>query len=174
VKLKNIIVSSIFMYIILIVFEIISSTVLPAFFSNDLRPNFYILFTLFICFFIDLPVTALLIYLVQLVHSAFSFQGWAEGTFIGVLFFVIFNYLKEYIRLSRNFYIIIISFLSMLVWSSITFLFMYLKTSNSALIISKLFPTVVESFLLALTAPFLFAFLSKVWSVEDYREGYNF
>ncbi len=147
--------------------EIVTATILPAFGWHEYRLTFNVLIIIFLAIRLDSPLVPWMIMGLQTVHSVFSVEGWALGTFAGLIVMLSANYLKEILHLTTAFMTMFTVQLFQLIWYITVTLIICLKISNFekfGLIIWSFIP---GSILLSLLSPILFWVLEQVWRVPS-------
>ncbi len=149
--------------VILILFEIISSSVFPMLGVIKYRPAFSLILILYLGFKVESPFVALQILIIEYVHSFFTIDGWAMGTFAGIVICMIISYTKDLVHFSSFVITSVVVEIFQVVWFVIVSLLIYLKTSNFEIIIDKFWRFIPESLLIAILAPYFFILLDKIW-----------
>lgn len=143
--------------------EVFVSSVIPAMFSTFHIPQFMPLFVLFMGIKWDSPLRPIYILILNLIHASFSTEGWAIGTFLGVLLAWPLSYLREIAHFGSTFVLIIFSFLFHIVWFYLgTFVFA-MKNDQYHLLGDYSLSILLKSILLALLTPILFKILDRFW-----------
>lgn len=145
--------------------EIVTSTVLPALGWYEYRLTFNVLIIIFLAIRLDSPSVPWMIMILQMIHSIFSVEGWALGTFAGLIVMMSANYLKEVLHLSTAIVTMATVQIFQLVWYVTVTLVICLKISNFdkfGLIIWSFIP---GSIFLSIISPVLFWILEQVWRV---------
>jgi len=102
--------------LLLIILEVLTATVLPLIGIENYQVPFNILIVLYLSFKLDNPYLAVLIFIVQFFHSLFSIEGWAIGTFIGVLISRVIYIFKETVQFFTFPLVILVVQASFLLW----------------------------------------------------------
>ncbi len=173
-RFKNIIPSLFLTLILLLILEIISSTLLPVFGFINYRIPFNVLILLYIGFKLETPWIALLVLAVQYLHSFFSNEGWALGTFTGTTICVIVSYVRELIHFNTVFATILITQIFQTVWFLIVSGMIYIQVSNSNLLIEKFWRFLPESLFISFISPAFYILLDRIWKSdqsETFGEG---
>lgn len=152
---------------LLVGLEVLTSAVLPAFGWTEYRLTFNVLFILFLAIRLDTPVVAWLILGLQLVHSAFSVEGWALGTLAGLIILMSANYLKELLHLTTAIMTMLTVQLFQVIWFLTVTLVICLKISDFNKFGMILWTFVPGSILLSLISPILFWILDMIWKVPS-------
>lgn len=166
-QLKNILPSLILTILILILLEVISSAFLPLIGLTKYRVPFNVLIVLFIGFKVEAPYQAILIFIIQYLHSFFSIEGWAMGTIAGVCITLIISYLKDLIHFTSAGATIVVTQIFQTVWFLIVSIFIYIQTNSFNYILDKFWRFIPESILISLLAPFVFTVLDRIWNVPE-------
>lgn len=147
--------------------EIVTSTVLPALGWKEYRLTFNVLVILFLAIRMDSPLVPWLILGLQIIHSIFSIEGWALGTFAGIIVMLSANYLKEILQLSTAFMTMLTVQLFQFIWYLTVTLIICLKISDFEKFGLILWSFIPGSILLSLISPLLFWLLAAVWRVPS-------
>lgn len=143
--------------------EVFTSTLLPALGWKEYRLTFNVLIILFLAIRMDSPLVPWMILVLQMIHSIFSIEGWALGTFAGVIVMLSANYLKELLQLTTAFMTMMTVQLFQLIWYLTVTLIICLKISDFdkfGLIIGSFIP---GSIFLSLISPGIFWLLEIIW-----------
>jgi hypothetical protein len=152
---------------LLVGFEIVTSTLLPALGWKEYRLTFNVLIILFMAIKMDSPIVPWLILGLQLIHSIFSIEGWALGTLAGVIVMLSANYLKEILQLSTAFMTMLTVQLFQFIWYLTVTLVICLKISDFDKFGLILWSFIPGSLLLSLISPLIFWLLEMVWRVPS-------
>ncbi|MBF0298573.1 MAG: hypothetical protein HQK51_07635, partial [Oligoflexia bacterium] len=115
-KIGKIITAFLVTILLLIVLEIITTAFFPAIGINKYRPTFNILIILFLAIKLETPLLAIFILIIQYFHSAFTIEGWAFGTFAGIIICMIVDPLKHMLHLSTPLITILIVEILQIIW----------------------------------------------------------
>jgi hypothetical protein len=152
--------------LILIVSEVLSSTLLPLMGLDNYRLPFHIIIVLYFGFKLESAYTAIFIFIIQYFHSFFSIEGWEIGTISGIFICILVSYLKNLIHFKSNFMTIFITQMFQFIWFLVISILLYIKYSNTEYIIAKFWRFLPESILLSLVAPFFFVIFDTIWSYQ--------
>ncbi|MCB9094249.1 MAG: hypothetical protein H6621_04185 [Halobacteriovoraceae bacterium] len=155
--------------LLLFVLEIISATVLTNMFSFRLRLSFAVLFCLFLSIYVQINFLPFLILIIQWVHSIFSFEGWALGSMIGIIFAVGLNYLKDIIHFGTYISQVIFIFISLSLWDIVRSLIIGIKLNSFEFLINHYLSDVVSNIILALASPYIFILLKVIWAENSQK-----
>lgn len=169
-RLKNIILSLLVTLILLTILEILSSTILPLFGLLNYRLPFNILILLYIGFKLETPFVALIILSIQYLHSFFSSEGWALGTFTGTLICILVSYVRDLIHFNTIFATILITQIFQTLWFLIVSTMIYIQLSSHALLIERFWRFLPESIIISVISPFFYKLLDRIWK-SDHSEG---
>ncbi len=147
--------------------EIVTATILPALGWYEYRLTFNVLIIIFLAIRLDSPVVPWMIMGLQTVHSVFSVEGWALGTFAGLIVMLSANYLKEVLHLTTAFMTMFTVQLFQLIWYITVTLIICLKISNFDKFGMIMWSFIPGSILLSLLSPILFWVLEQVWRVPS-------
>ncbi len=156
--------------LILVVFNTLSTTLFPAFGFINFRPSFSILIILFLAFKIESPFVPIMILTIQVFHGAFTVEGWAFGTFAGVLVCIAIRYVKELLDFSSALSTMMVVQIFQLVWFLLISILIYVRIGELSYILNRFYYFFLESIMLSLIAPFLFVLLDRVWRVQNQGE----
>lgn len=152
-------------YVLIFLFmEVFVSSFIPAMISTFHLPQFMPIFILFLGVRWDSPYRPVYILLLNIIHASFSTEGWAIGTFLGVLLAWPLGSLREIVHFSSTFVLSIFSFFFHLTWFFLgTFVFA-MKNDNYGLLKIYAVPILLKSVFLCLCTPILFKVLDSVWN----------
>jgi hypothetical protein len=151
--------------LLLIVLDIFSTTIVPSLGIAHLTLNFTILFVLFLNFYVDHSLMAVVILISQYVHSLFTVESWAYGTFTGILTGFVLSQLKEVVDFDSPLITSLICFFYQLLWFGVISLLIYLKGSTHYPFFHSLWQYLLSALMLSLFGPFFFMILKKIWKV---------
>jgi hypothetical protein len=152
---------------LLIGLEIVTSTILPAFGWNEYRLTFNVLIILFLAIRLGSSSVPWLVLGLQMVHSIFSIEGWALGTFAGLIVIISANYLKELLHLTTAIMTMVTVQLFQMIWYVTVTLVICLKISNFDKFGMIIWSFIPGSILLSLISPILFWILEQIWRVPS-------
>lgn len=162
-KLSQILISLSLTIALLLGLEVVTATLLPALNWHDYRLTFHVLVIIFLAIRLDSPLTPWMILVLQLIHSAFSIEGWAIGTFAGIIILLSANYLKDLLHLTTAFMTMITVQLFQVIWFLTVTTIICLKISDFTKFGMVLWSFIPGSLVLSFIAPFLFWFLARIW-----------
>lgn len=157
--------------LLLIILEIMTTAFLPAIGFDNIKLAFSVLIVLFMAFKLETPFLSYLILVVQYVHSAFSIEGWAIGTLVGILISLSVKYLRDLIQFSTAISTIIVVQIFQLAWFIMVSFFLSIKLGDFSNFITIFWQFVPESILLSFISPFFFRLLDRVWKVNNTGSG---
>ncbi len=167
-RLSQVLISFALTMALLIGFEVITSTLLPVLGWMEYRLTFNVLIILFLAIRLDSPLVPWMILGLQLVHSAFSIEGWALGTLAGIIVMISANYLKELLQLSTAIMTMLTVQLFQIIWFVTVTLIICLKISNFDKFGMIMWSFIPGSILLSLISPILFWLLRSIWRVPTH------
>ena len=170
-KLKQMSASLFATILLLLILEIITTALVPALGIHKYKLAFHLLIVLFIGFKVETPFLPIMILIIQLFHSAFTIEGWAYGTFAGVLVCIIIGYVKDLLDFSSTASTIVLTEIFQVVWFIIVAILIYLRLDSFDYILARLWRFIPESILLSLLSPFFFSLLDRIWKISDKGEG---
>jgi hypothetical protein len=151
---------------LLIGFEVVTATILPALGWKEYRLTFNVLIILFLAIRLDSPAVPWMILGLQLVHSIFSVEGWALGTMAGIIVMISANYLKELLHLTTAFMTMLVVQFFQVIWFVTISVVICLKVSDFSKFGMIVWSFIPGSIMLSLCSPFLFWLLGNVWRVS--------
>mgnify|MGYP007063423565 CR=1 FL=1 len=172
ISLKNLPGPMLITTLVLILSEILTTTVMPIIGMDGYRLSFNILIVLYICFKLETSIMSVLIFIIQYFHSFFTIEGWAMGTIAGIIVCMVISYLRDLIHLSSFWITVFITQVFQMIWFLILTLLIYVKMGDEGLIISKLGRFLPESIFLSIISPFAFKLLDFIWKSKE-REALN-
>ena len=149
--------------LLLLGLEVLTSSLLPALGWYEYRLTFNVLIVLFLAIRLDSPVVPWMILGLQMVHSVFSIEGWALGTFAGLIVMFSANYLKELLQLTSAIMTMLTVQLFQIIWFVTVTLIICLKISNFEKFGMILWSFIPGSILLSMLSPLIFWVLEKIW-----------
>jgi hypothetical protein len=152
---------------LLIGFEVVTATILPALGWKEYRLTFNVLIILFLAIRLDSPAVPWMILGLQLVHSIFSVEGWALGTMAGIIVMISANYLKELLHLTTAFMTMLVVQFFQVIWFVTISVVICLKVSDFSKFGMIVWSFIPGSIMLSLCSPFLFWLLGNVWRVSN-------
>lgn len=156
-------------FAILIVFEILSSSVLPILGIHQFKPAFSVLVVLYFAFKLDDPVLPFLILFTQFIHAGFSIDGWALGTMIGILIATLVRYTKDMLSFSNPVSTIIVVQVFQIFWFIIFSLLVTTKMGDFSQFFFVFFKYLPESIFISLISPSAFKLFDRFWKVGQVR-----
>lgn len=168
---QDIIFGTIKTLMLLILLEIVTSALLPAIGIVSFKPEFNILIVLYLAFKLNTPTLPYLILLTQFIHGAFTIEGWAIGTFAGVLVSLTVRFVKDLLDFSSGITTMIVLQISQLVWYVFTTSFICIKISSFENFFDIIWGSFPESIFLSLTSPIFFAILDRFWISKNSNGG---
>lgn len=166
-RLKSMLPSLLITLLVLIVLEIVSTTLLPLMGLIKYRLPFNVLIVLFLGFKLETPWLAILVFITQYCHSFFSNEGWAIGTFTGTLVCISVSYVRDMIHFNTSLATVVITQLFQCMWVLLVSAMIYIQTGNTAYIVEKLWRFLPEGLAISLLSPFFFSVLDKVWKIGE-------
>jgi hypothetical protein len=143
--------------------EIVTSSVLPAIGWFEYRLTFNVLIIIFLAIRLNIAGLPWMIMGFQLIHSIFSIEGWALGTFASLIVMTVANYLKEFLQLTTALVTMITVQMFQLVWYLTVAVVICLKISNFEKLWMILWSFIPGSIFLSIISPLLFWLLEKIW-----------
>lgn len=166
-RFSQIIISFAITLAMLIGFEVVTSTLLPALGWHEYRLTFNVLIIIFLAIRLDSPAVPWMILGLQMIHSVFSIEGWALGTLAGLIVMLSANYLKEVLHLTTAIMTMITVQLFQFIWYLTVTVIICLKISNFDKFGMIIWSFIPGSIFLSLIAPILFWILENVWRVPS-------
>ncbi|MBF0362626.1 MAG: hypothetical protein HQK49_16520 [Oligoflexia bacterium] len=168
-KIGKIITSFLLTILLLLILEIVTTAFFPAIGLNKYRPTFNILIILFLAIKLETPILPIFILIVQLFHSAFTIEGWAFGTFAGVIICMIVGPLKHMLHLSTPLITILIVELLQIVWFIVESVLLFFRLDKFSFIIERFWLFLPESIIIAICSPLFFKLLDMIWKEDKDR-----
>ena len=166
-RLSDIIVAFLMTLALLLGFEVITATLLPAIGWNEFRLTFHVLIIIFLAIRLESPLTPWMILILQFVHSAFSIEGWAIGTLSGLAILVSANYLKDLLQLTSALMTMITVQLFQIIWFLTVTCIICLKISDFSKFMMILWSFIPGSILLSIISPLIFWLLGRIWRSSE-------
>lgn len=172
-KIRTIIISYILTLLLLVLLEVITTALIPALGLQKYRLSFHLLIIIFMGLRLDNPLLPLMILIIQFFHSAFTIEGWAYGTFAGVLICLVISKLKGMLHFKSSFVTIVSVQILVLIWFVIESFLIFFRTNDLGFIWERFKIFLPESFLLSLVSPFFFSLLHYIWKSDKESIGVN-
>jgi hypothetical protein len=157
--------------LLLIILEIVASAVLPALGIISFKPAFIVLIVLYLAFKLENPVLPFLILYFQYIHSVFSIEGWAAGTFTGILISVSVRYVKDMLNFTSAFSTIIVVQIFQIAWFILIALLLSMKLGDLSHFIVLFWKFVPESIFLSLISHHFFKLMDSFWIMNKKNYG---
>ena len=171
ISLRDILIGLLKTTILLILLEIFTSAVLPAIGIDNFKPEFNVLIVLFLAFKLQTPGVAYVILFIQFIHSIFSIEGWAIGTFVGVLIYLGVGYVKDMLNFTTAISTIIVVQIFQVIWFLISAFLITIKLGDMGSFFGIFWQYIPESILLSILSPFFFQLLDKFWAQKNRMSG---
>lgn len=107
------------------------------------------------------------IMLLQITHSLFSLEGWALGTFIGVVLCLIMSRLKAVVQFSGPISIILTTYFGQLAWCLLAGVLTSVKNHDWKFFQLFAMQSLTYGAFTALLAPFIFFLLRNIWLIPS-------
>lgn len=166
-RLSDIIIAFLMTLALLLGFEVVTATLLPALGWNEYRLTFHVLIIIFLAIRLESPLTPWMILILQFVHSAFSIEGWAIGTLSGLAILVSANYLKDLLQLTSALMTMITVQLFQIIWFVTVTCIICLKISDFSKFMMILWSFIPGSILLSIISPLIFWLLGRIWRSSE-------
>lgn len=151
-------------FVLLFIFmEVFVASFIPAMISTFHLPQFMPMFIIYLGVKWDSPYRPIYILILNLIHATFSTEGWAIGTFLGVLLAMPLSSLREIIHFNSNLVLTIFSFFFHLVWFFLGTIIFAMKNDNYELIKLYSMPILFKSLFLSFCTPVIFKILERFW-----------
>jgi hypothetical protein len=170
-KFSHLLVSFSLTLALMIVFEVMTSSLLPAIGWFEYRIALNVLVILFMAIRLNAPILPWLIMILQMVHSAFSIEGWALGTLAGIIVMIAANYLKELLQLTTPIIAMVTALFFQFIWFMTVAIVLCLKISSFEKFGMIVWSFVPGSIVLAILSPLIFALMNLIWRVP--AEGFS-
>ncbi|MBF0313979.1 MAG: hypothetical protein HQK50_10495 [Oligoflexia bacterium] len=149
--------------LLLLFFEMMATAIIPALGIVKYRPLFYMLIVIFLAFKLETPLLPLMILSIQWLHSAFTIEGWAIGTFAGILTSIAIGSLKDLMHFNSKFVTMVSVQLLLFFWFIVESVLLYVKVEEFRYIVERFKLFFPESIVLAIISPFIFSILDRLW-----------
>lgn len=166
-RLSDIIIAFLMTLALLLGFEVVTATLLPAIGWNEYRLTFHVLIIIFLAIRLESALTPWMILILQFVHSAFSIEGWAIGTLSGLAILVSANYLKDLLQLTSALMTMITVQLFQIIWFLTVTCIICLKISDFSKFMMILWSFIPGSILLSIISPLIFWLLGRIWRSSE-------
>ena len=151
--------------LILVIIEVLSSTILPFLGLLEFRIPINVLLVLYVGFKFNITYVPIIIFFIQYCYSFFTVEGWEAGTIAGIIIHIIISYFKDVIYLTSAGAIVMFVQLFQLIWFIIISSLFYMKTASLTFVIEKIWRFLPESIVISLLAPVFFMLLDVIWQV---------
>lgn len=151
---------------LLVFLEIFTSTALPALGIEEFKPAFNVLIVLFLAFKVETPILPFLILILQYIHAGFSIEGWASGTFAGILIAVSVRYVKDMLNFSTAISTIVVVQIFQIFWFILVAIILSLKLGDFGHFINIFWKYLPESIFLSIISHHFFKLLDNFWNVD--------
>lgn len=166
-KLSQILISFSLTMALMIIFEIVTSSLLPALGWFEYRIALNVLVILFLAIRLNASILPWLIMILQFIHSAFSIEGWALGTLAGIIVMFVANYLKELLQLTTPIIAMVTALFFQFVWFITVAIVLCLKISSFEKFGVIVWSFIPGSIILAILSPLIFGLLNLIWKVPS-------
>lgn len=166
-EIKNVVAPMLITVLILIVLEVLATSLIPVLGVKNFILPFNVGVVLFFGFRFQTPYLPLFILIVQYFHSFFTVEGWEPGTIAGIIVCVLISYLRELIHFSSAAATMIVTQIFQTFWFLVVSGVIYMRMGEMFYIVDKFWRFVPESIILSLLSPFLFMVFEKVWSMSE-------
>lgn len=157
--------------VLLIVLEIITGAIFPAFGFIQFKFAFSVLIILYMAFKLDTPYLPFLILIIEYVRSAFTIEGWGAGTFASIIIVLSMKYLRGLLEFSSKLSTIIAVQVFQIAFYLILNLIFCVKMNSFDNYFIMTWKYVAPSFALSLISPYFFALMDKLWFIKDRSFG---
>ena len=159
---------------IFILLEITTTTIFPLIGLSALRFSVFPLVVLFLSFYRNTNMIALLIILFSYVHGIFSVEVWYLSAFTGIVVSIIIAYFSDLIHLSNRFVTTFFAFAFQIAMVTLRSIVFFLRGDGWEFILKSLTNQVFEIIILSILSSFAFDFLSLIWETKiDSLEEFN-
>jgi hypothetical protein len=157
--------------LLLVFVEIVTTAFLPAIGIKEFKPAFSVLIVLFLAFKIETPLLPFLILIIQYVHSGFSIEGWATGTFTGVLVSISVRYVKDMLNFTSAASTMIVVQVFQIIWFIFISIMLSMKQGDFSGFLGYIGGNIPESIFLSLISHHFFKLLDNFWKVNQRSTG---
>jgi hypothetical protein len=155
----------------LVVVEALATILFPALGMPGVNLAFSAVIVLYMAFKLNFFYLPFLIFVVQYVHSAFSIEGWAVGTLVGIIVSISVKYLKDLLNFSTAISTIIVVQIFQIVWFILASFLLSVKLGNFGDFFPYIWRYTPESILLSLISPYLFVLMDWFWRFHEKNRG---
>lgn len=156
---------------LLFLLEILTTALFPAIGLVSFKPEFNILIVLYLAFKLNTPTLPFLILLTQVIHGGFTIEGWAIGTFAGVLVSLSVRYVRDMLDFSSAITTMFVLQVSQLVWYLFSSVFICIKIQSFDNFFNLVWDSFPESIFISLSSPIFFAVLDRFWISKNNHSG---
>ena len=157
--------------VLLIILEVTTTAVFPALGLVGFKPAFNVLVVLFLAFKLNTPLLPFIILIIQYMHSAFSIEGWAAGTFTGIFISILVKYVRDQLNFSSAVSTIIVVQIFQILWFICIATLLSLKLGRFDNFLSMIWGYLPESIFLSIVSHFFFKLLDNFWQVNKKTSG---
>lgn len=165
--IKKLPISMILSLALLLMINVISTTFFPASSFEQVRIPFNILLVLYLSFRLDVPYISLLILIIQFFHSSFTLEGWAHGTFTGVVLALVITIVRNSINFNTPIATILAVQIFQLLWFVLLSGLLYIKMGDSTFLLHRFYAFIPESLFLSILSPLFFKWLDRIWNFRE-------
>ena len=159
---------------IFVLLEITTTTIFPLIGLAALRFSVFPLVVLFLSFYRNTNMIALLIILFSYVHGIFSVEVWYLSAFIGIVVSIVIAYFSDLIHLSNRLVTMFFAFIFQVVMITLRSFVFYLRGDGWEFILKSITNQVFEIIILSILSSFAFDFLSLIWDTKvESMEEFN-
>ena len=151
--------------LILLIAEVLSSTLFPFLGLLEFRIPFNVLLVLYVGFKFNMSYVPIIILVIQYFYSFFTIEGWEVGTIVGIIIYMAISYFKDVIYLSSAATTVMFVQIFQIIWFIIVVLLMYLKLGSFSFVVERLWRFLPESIVVSLLAPIFFMLFDYIWQV---------
>jgi len=152
---------------LLVISEIIVSTIFPLVGLIDFRISFVTVIVLYLAFYYNNILIAPLIAYFYLIHGIFSLEHWSIGALSTLLISIVISFLRNLIHLNSYFVTFVFVQLFQILIFIINSSLMSLKVGSFQFLGESLTLFILESLTISALSPIVFNLLQRFWSVTE-------
>ncbi|MBP9674077.1 MAG: hypothetical protein KBD63_03205 [Bacteriovoracaceae bacterium] len=132
--------------------------------------QFNVVIIIFLCLQLKTPWLPILIFVIQFFHNAFTLDGWAYGTLVGVLLSFLLMIVKDVVNTENRVTVIIINQIFQIIWYLFMGTILWIQGISKGSFWHGFFVFLPGSFFVSLLSPVFFNFLNKIWKSSSLEE----
>jgi hypothetical protein len=158
---------------LLIISEVLVSTLFPLIGLIDFRISFVTVIVLYLAFFYNNILIAPLIAYFYLIHGVFSLEHWSMGALSTLMVSIVISFLRNLIHLNSFFVTFVFVQLFQILIFIINSFLMSLKVGSFQFLGESLTLFILESLTISAISPLIFSLLKRIWAIrgDDIEEA---